>query len=134
MALLRKVASFGPPIEDLKDIYILFIRSILEQSAVLWHSSLTNENKLDLERVQKSAIRLILGERYINHNQGLARLNIESLEERRENLCLNFATKCVKNKKMAHMFPENDKSYVMKTRNKDKQAGAELGQAQFQLS
>ena len=76
MALLRKVASFGPPIEDLKDIYILFIRSILEQSAVLWHSSLTNENKLDLERVQKSAIRIILGERYIDHKQGPARLNI----------------------------------------------------------
>ena len=32
MQLLRKVASFGAPIDDLKDIYILFVRSILEQS------------------------------------------------------------------------------------------------------
>ena len=58
MALLRKVPSFRPPVEDLKDIYILFIRNILEQSAVVWQSSLTNEKKMDLERVQKSAIRI----------------------------------------------------------------------------
>ena len=35
MQLLRKVASFGASKEDLKDIYVLFIRSILEQSAVV---------------------------------------------------------------------------------------------------
>ena len=35
MALLRKVASFGAPLEDLKTIYVLFIRSILEQSATV---------------------------------------------------------------------------------------------------
>ena len=60
MQLLRKVASFDPPTEDLKDIYILFIRSILEQSATVWHSSITEENKSDLERIQKSAVRIIL--------------------------------------------------------------------------
>ena len=31
--LLRKVACLNPPVQDLKDIYILFFRSILEQSA-----------------------------------------------------------------------------------------------------
>ena len=60
MQLLRRVAGFGTPIDDLKIIYILFIRSILEQSATLWHSSLTNENVNDLERIQKSAIQIIL--------------------------------------------------------------------------
>ena len=44
MELLRKVASFGTPQDDLKTIYILFIRSILEQSATVWHSSLTEDN------------------------------------------------------------------------------------------
>ena len=38
MELLRKVASCGASIEDLKTIYILFVRSILEQSATVWHS------------------------------------------------------------------------------------------------
>ena len=53
MELLRKVAEFTNSIEDKRDIYMLYIRSILEQSCVVWHSSLTEENVLDLERVQK---------------------------------------------------------------------------------
>ena len=47
MELLRRVVSFGTPVEDLTTIYILFIRSILEQSATVWHSGLTEENSND---------------------------------------------------------------------------------------
>ena len=46
MELLRKVASFGAKVKDLKTIYILFIRSQLEQSAVVWSSSLTEKIRL----------------------------------------------------------------------------------------
>ena len=60
MELLRKLAVFGAPDEDMKTIYILFIRSLLEQSAPVWHSSITQENSDDLERVQKSALKIIL--------------------------------------------------------------------------
>ena len=66
MELLRKVAEFTKSIEDEREIYILYIRSILEQSCVVYHSSLTVENALDLQRVQKASIRLILGEKYEN--------------------------------------------------------------------
>ena len=69
MELLRKVAEFTKSMEDKKEIYILHIRSILEQSCVVWHSSLTEENVLDLERVQKAAIRLKLGEKYKNYEE-----------------------------------------------------------------
>ena len=73
MQLLRKVASFGTPVDDLKDIYILFVRSILEQSATVWHSSITVENENDLERVKKSALKIILNEKYTSYQQGLAK-------------------------------------------------------------
>ena len=43
MGLLHKLIEFGVPKHDLILIYILFIRSICEQSAVVWHSSLTQE-------------------------------------------------------------------------------------------
>jgi hypothetical protein len=119
MQLLRKVASFGTPMEDLKIIYILFIRSILEQSATVWHSSLTEENKSNLERVQKSAIKVILQEKYKGYQNGLALLDIEDLESRRKSLCLEFAKKCVKNQKMCHMFPKNMKSHSMETQNNE---------------
>ena len=61
MELLRKVSKFTSSIEDKRTIYILYIRSILEQSSVVWNSSLTAENSEDLERVQKAAVRIILG-------------------------------------------------------------------------
>ena len=120
MELVRKVASFGASEEDLKNIYILFVRSHLEQSATVWHSSLTQENIDDLERVQKSAFKVILGEKYLTYNNALIRLNMETLENRREELCLNFALKCVKHKKLKKMFPLNRKSHNMDTRENEK--------------
>ena len=53
MELLRKVAKFTTSIDDKKEIYISYIRSIFEQSCEVWHSSLTQENENDLERIQK---------------------------------------------------------------------------------
>jgi hypothetical protein len=120
MQLLRKAASFGPPVEDLKDINILFIRSVLEQSATVWHTSISEENATDLDRVQKSALKIILNEKYHWYQQGLAKLGLESLESRREILCLNFAKKCVNNEKLKHMFPKNLKSHDMNTRSEEK--------------
>ena len=96
MQLLRKVASFGASKEDMKEIYILFIRSILEQSAVVWSSSLTCENKNDLERIQKSALRIILGNDFKDYKSALNELGLLTLEERRHYLCLNFAKKMYK--------------------------------------
>ena len=83
MELLRRVASFGPPPEDSKLIYILFVRSILEQSATVWHSSLSKENANDLEMVQKSAMKIILNGSYKSYEQSLAQLDLQSLNERR---------------------------------------------------
>ena len=48
LRLLHKLSSFSVPTEDLINIYILYIRSILEQSCQVWHSSLTLENSEDL--------------------------------------------------------------------------------------
>ena len=120
MKLLRRVASFGVSVEDRKTIYFLFIRSLLEQSATVWHSSLTEENSADLERVQKSAVKIILGEKYVGYKKSLLKLDMENLFDRRKELCLNFAQKCVKNPKTKHMFPENVKKHHMETRMPEK--------------
>ena len=120
MELIRIVAEFGTPIEDMKEIYILFVRSILEQSATLWHSSLTQENIEDLERVQKSATKLMLSTSEMSYKTRLAILGLETLSARRETLCLNFALKCTKSDKVSHMFPLNKKEHAMETRLEDK--------------
>ena len=116
MELLRKVASFGTSHDELKEVYILFIRSHLEQSAVVWHSSLTENNRSDLERVQKTALKIILGGKYISYEQALQKLDLENLDDRRKSLCLGFAKKCCKNPKTSDMFPKNSRKHNMETR------------------
>ena len=51
--ILHKLYSFCMPDSELVDIYILYVRSILEQSCQLWHYTITEEEKSDLERVQR---------------------------------------------------------------------------------
>ena len=119
MELLRRVASFGTNVNDLKIIYVLFIRSQLEQSAVVWHSSLTEQNKSDLERVQKSALKVILGLKYENYKKALNDLDLVTLEERREFLCLKFARKCTENEKAKSIFPLKNKIHMMSARKED---------------
>ena len=120
MELLRKVSSFGASIEDMKTIYTLFVRSLLEQSATVWHNSLTQGNSEDLERVQKSAFKIMLGEKYESYSKSLIRLDMQNLHDRREQLCMNFALKCLKNPKTTKIFPLNDKTHNMGTRNPEK--------------
>ena len=76
---------------DLKKIYLTFIRSHCEQSSNVWHSGLTDLNKSDLERIQKVALKIILKEKYINYQNALMLLDLETLEERRKELAITFA-------------------------------------------
>ena len=100
-------------------LYVLFIRSQLEQSAVVWHSSLTDMNKNDLERIKKSAFKIILGDKYRSYRKSLQELELDTLEQRRENLCLNFALKAIENEKTKHMIPLRNTKNKMKTRNEE---------------
>ena len=120
MQLLNAAASYTSAKNDLKDIYLTFIRSVLEQSAVVWHSSLTKKNRHDLERVQKAAIRVIMGKSYSTYKNGLKFLKLDTLEKRRELLCLRFAKNCIKTEKVKNLFPLNISKHVMKMRKQKK--------------
>ena len=117
MQLLHKAKKFTNNTRDLKQIYMLQIRSKLDQSAVVWHSSLSNKNRNDLERVQKSAVRCILGEEYSGYENALGKLGLVTLEKRREQMCLKFAKQCLKLKKMEGLFPKNSSEHSMVKRN-----------------
>ena len=53
MQLLQKCKEIGSNNNEMVMLWILYCRSILENSSVVWSTSLTNENKEDLERTQK---------------------------------------------------------------------------------
>ena len=90
MQLLHAAATFTSSKKDLKDIYQTFIRSVLEQSAVVWHSCLTNKNRSDLERVQKGAVRVIMGPNHKTYKKSLKILKLDTLEKRRESYVCNL--------------------------------------------
>ena len=71
MIILHKLYEFNLPHEELVNIYILFIRSMVEYACVVWHSSITEEENLSIERIQKTALRIILKEQYSNYNSAL---------------------------------------------------------------
>ena len=122
MRILHKLVDFKVPKDDLKIIYFLYIRSHLEQSCQVWHSSLTLENIKDIERVQKNALRIILQDGYKNYPDALETLGLESLYDRRDTLCLRFATKCTvsKNSQLSSMFPLSHAQATVTTRKPEK--------------
>ena len=79
----------------------------------VWHSSLTKKDSRDLERVQKSALKVILGEKYTSYEEALRAIRIDSLEERREKICLKFAQQCLRNDKLRDMFPMSQSDACM---------------------
>ena len=62
VSMITKSKYAGVGREDLIDIYILFIKSVVEYCAVVWHSRLTRELTDSLEMVQKPCLRVILGD------------------------------------------------------------------------
>ena len=110
MIILRKLFDFDLPVEELVNIYILFIRSMVEYACVVWHSLITGEDSTGIERVQKTALRLILRDQYFDYASALEVTGLDKLSERRTQLSLSFARKCLRNKKTANLFPLNKKS------------------------
>ena len=120
MIFLHKSSKFTSNKNDLKKIYILQIRSKLEQSAVVWNSSLTQKCKNKLERVQKSALRIILGDQYLTYKNAMEVLKLQSLDERRESLCLKFAKKCLQVEKFKSLFPKKHHIHNMEKRGSER--------------
>ena len=73
---LKRLKRLGANSKDLTDVYIKQIRSLLEFSVPVWHSSLTEEDKMKIERVQKSAFSIILGQNYGTYNSAMKSLKI----------------------------------------------------------
>ena len=105
MIILRNLSSFYVPIPELVNIYCLYIRSVAEQSSVVWSSSITSGEEFDIERIQKVALRIILRENYIDYQNALYLTNLNTLKSRRSMLSKRFAVKCTKNERTKDMFP-----------------------------
>ena len=107
--MIRQLKLIGASTEELLDVYSKQIRSVLEFAAAVWHSGLTAINTADIERVQKACFSIILGQGYINYENALLVTGFKRLKCRREDICLNFERKSIKNPKYKGWFVEDVK-------------------------
>ena len=75
------------------DVYTKEVRSILELAVPVWHSGLTKHQSQDIERIQKTAMQIILQDKDINYQLACQTFSSQTLELRRVKLCSKFASK-----------------------------------------
>ena len=107
LSMITKLKYVGVCTEDLLDIYILFIRSVTEYCVAAFHSSLTQEQSDKIEKIQKTCLKVISDDSYINYSAALEMCGLETLFARRQKRCLDFALKCVKHERNRRLFPLN---------------------------
>ena len=97
----------GASVDDLKDVFIKQVRSVLELAVPAWNAALSQVEKKDIERVQKTALHIILGDSYHSYVNALDIVKLETLEARRHKLCLKFARKAAAHPKHSNWFRLN---------------------------
>ena len=107
--MIRRRKRLGASQEDLLDVYFKQIRSILEFAVPVWNSSITGDHVLQLERVQKTVLHVVLGENYASYNRALKQSGLTKLSERRKKLCVKFAQKAQKQTKFSNWFKPTGK-------------------------
>ena len=107
MWILRRLKHKSVTVDEMLEVYKLKIRSMVELACPVWHSSITVKEKNDIERVQKTAFHIILGESYESYSSALEILGLEKLEKRREKQCLRFAKKFSEDNRHKNKFVPN---------------------------
>ena len=79
LSILRKLNCFNVAKKEMLHIYKLYIRSVIEQSSVVWSAALTKEEQDAFERCQKISLKLIYKSEYVSYENALSRANIPKI-------------------------------------------------------
>ena len=104
--MLRRLKGLWASLDELKDVYTKQVRSVMELAVPVWQPALTIQEVKQIEQVQKCALAIILGNKYLNYEKATEELNLDTLSERRLKLCQNFAKKAAKSPKFQNWFNE----------------------------
>ena len=123
--MLYKLKQFGYTEDDLLIAWTTIIRPLTEYATPLWHSGLSETDKRKIESLQKRALAIIFGIQYIDNNryyminketspytEALQKLQLPSLQERREILTGKFALQTMKNEKHSDIFQEKQEQEI----------------------
>ena len=97
--------------EDILHFFNVKIRSVLEYAAPVFTPMLTVENENDIERIQKIALKVILNDSYSTYETACLSMTTVTLSERRRQLSLTFALKCLRSKNHGHFFTQRKSTF-----------------------
>ena len=117
MWILRRLKNLGAVEEELLDVYRKQILTVIEFSAPVWTPGLTQNQIHQIERVQKTAIHIILGDQYSSYKEGLKQLKIDTLGERRQIICKKFTLKATQHEKFSSWFKKQNPTHDNRTRS-----------------
>ena len=100
--------------------YTLHIRSLTEYCSVAFHSSLMVEQSYKIERIQKTCLKVILNEMYIDYQAALEMTGLQTLFDRRVQRYLQFSLRAIKHDRNSKLFPLNKTAGILKTRQSER--------------
>jgi len=103
--MIRNLKKHGLDMCDLIPIYIGFVRPLLEYACVVWHPGLSRDLSAKIERVQKRALRIILGPDYVSYESALRTTGLSRLDSRRDILCLRYAQSLANSSRYSSWLP-----------------------------
>ena len=80
---------------------------------------MTQEESDKLERIQKTCLRVILGDMYASYEAALKMTGLQTLSQRRQKRCLDFSLKCIKHPKNKRLFPLNNREFGQAQQTKE---------------
>ena len=105
LQMLKLISKHSTPPDHLLRIFTSFICPILEYAAPVWHFGLTAEQSVRLERVQKRALMIVSKQAEMLYEELLTKFKIQTLEKRREKLCMDFGRKSLIHPIHKTLFP-----------------------------
>ena len=103
--LLKIIKSYGASTDDMKRFYVAVIRPTLEYGAQVWNGGITKDQSNEIERIQKRALKIIYKED--DYDKVLRIAKIESLEKRRDRMCIELIKEMSKpNHKLHSLLPK----------------------------
>ncbi|XP_065565744.1 uncharacterized protein LOC136030603 [Artemia franciscana] len=97
--LLKSFANlkrFGMTEQLLLSCYKTYVMPIVMYGCPIWHPSLTEKDRSQLEKIQTRACKIILGSNYKNYEEGLSKPGLPTLDERRHETLMKFRADILK--------------------------------------
>ena len=104
MWLLRRMKSLKLDSEFILDYYLKEVRSLAEQGVPIWNSGLNKSQVKEIEKIQKVALKIILGQQYESYKSACVRFGLQKLSVRRLEISTKFAIKLYNSKRCEQFF------------------------------